>query len=301
MSQNVVDFSQNPTGPELMDNFLAKVQENLKTCNSGISRPSYAAKGTFWLDTSVTPHLLKQYDGSDDVVLGSVDITNHVFTPNSPLLTNGGNDKYVLTANGVGNAPTYQKNPIGVYEYSSSRTYGLNDFVMQYDSTDEKVKLYRSTVADNLNNPLSDTTKWEEVSLGGDSALPSQTGHSGDLLTTDGTDASWVDTETIYPVVETYVNGTSWYRVYSDGWVEQGGEYTTAIATNGNVQITLLKPFTDTNYNVQVTGRFESRTDGSSAIAMGAYAESATLFSIVNDGAVSNNKGAFWQACGYGA
>lgn len=132
-------------------------------------------------------------------------------------------------------------------------------------------------------------------------ALPSQTGHSGDLLTTNGTDASWVDTATIYPVVETYVNGTEWYRVYSDGWVEQGGEYTTAIATNGNVQITLLKPFIDTNYNVQVTGRFESRTDGSSAIAMGAYAESTTLFSIVNDGAVSNNKGAFWQACGYGA
>src|SRR5574344_1813676 len=31
-------------------------------------------------------------------------------------------------------------------------------------------------------------------------------------------------------VTENYVNGTSWYRVYSDGWIEQGGR----ITTNGN-------------------------------------------------------------------
>lgn len=44
-------------------------------------------------------------------------------------------------------------------------------------------------------------------------------------------------------IVETYVNGTSWYRVYSDGWCEQGGG---DITTSGNVNF--LKPFINTNY-----------------------------------------------------
>lgn len=47
-------------------------------------------------------------------------------------------------------------------------------------------------------------------------------------------------------VTETYQNGSSWYRVYSDGWCEQGG----AVDNNGRTQIALLKNFIDTNYEV---------------------------------------------------
>jgi hypothetical protein len=45
--------------------------------------------------------------------------------------------------------------------------------------------------------------------------------------------------------VETYSNGTSWYRVYADGWCEQGG------IMNGidtGTSLTLIKPYKDTNY-----------------------------------------------------
>ena len=45
-------------------------------------------------------------------------------------------------------------------------------------------------------------------------------------------------------IVEKYTNGTDWYRVWSDGWCEQGGH----ISSNGSV--TLLKPFSDTNYSL---------------------------------------------------
>lgn len=44
-------------------------------------------------------------------------------------------------------------------------------------------------------------------------------------------------------VVETYVNGTSWYRVYSDGWCEQGGRVSAASQT-----VTFLKAFANTSY-----------------------------------------------------
>ena len=46
-------------------------------------------------------------------------------------------------------------------------------------------------------------------------------------------------------ITNTYSNGASWYRVYSDGWCEQGGQ----IANGGNnVTVALLKPYVNTNY-----------------------------------------------------
>ena len=45
-------------------------------------------------------------------------------------------------------------------------------------------------------------------------------------------------------IVETYGNGGSWYRVYSDGWCEQGGfGYMT-------VKVTFIKPYRDNDYQV---------------------------------------------------
>lgn len=52
-------------------------------------------------------------------------------------------------------------------------------------------------------------------------------------------------------IVETYVNGTSWYRVYSDGWCEQGFCYSPP--SSSAQTINLLKEYKDTNYTVQTT------------------------------------------------
>lgn len=77
MAQNTVNYSNNPTGPQLLDDYLAKDQENHLTCNSGIQRPSYAQNGTTWLDNSTTPWVLKMYDGTTDVSLLSINPTTH--------------------------------------------------------------------------------------------------------------------------------------------------------------------------------------------------------------------------------
>ena len=51
-------------------------------------------------------------------------------------------------------------------------------------------------------------------------------------------------------IVETYVNGTSWYRVYSDGWKEQGGIISVAAYTTSTTStVTFLKPFANANYS----------------------------------------------------
>ena len=46
-------------------------------------------------------------------------------------------------------------------------------------------------------------------------------------------------------VVETGGDRTSWYRVWSDGLLEQGGSYTAVTGTN---TVTFLKPFSNVDY-----------------------------------------------------
>ena len=52
--------------------------------HSGASRPSYAVAGTIWVDTdtpSATVNTVFYYDGTDDIPIGYVDVTNNVFWP----------------------------------------------------------------------------------------------------------------------------------------------------------------------------------------------------------------------------
>jgi hypothetical protein len=100
MTQNVVDFSGNPSGSGLMDDYLDKDQQNVLTSNSGIQRPSYAVAGTKWLDTSVTPWLWKMYDGTSDVTLGTVNPSTHLFTPDGILPSQDGQSGKFLQTNG---------------------------------------------------------------------------------------------------------------------------------------------------------------------------------------------------------
>jgi len=60
--------------------------------------------------------------------------------------------------------------------------------------------------------------------------------------------ATVMNTAGIRTVVETYKNGTEWYRVWSDGWCEQGGYIEQPSATVG--YITLLKPYLSTDYRI---------------------------------------------------
>ena len=94
-------------------------------------------------------------------------------------------------------------------------------------------------------------------------------------------------------ITETYQNGTSWYRVYSDGWCEQGGsdEMTSAISAT-NKTVVLLKKYKDANYtvNYQITTTYTAAMNS-------AYWQiiSKTTTSFV----VKSNTTASWRACGY--
>lgn len=65
--------------------------------------------------------------------------------------------------------------------------------------------------------------------------------------------ASGISQSDVDYVIESYVNGTSWYRVYKSGWCEQGGVTGAINGVDATGSVTLLKPYRDTNYTCQVT------------------------------------------------
>lgn len=101
---------------------------------------------------------------------------------------------------------------------------------------------------------------------------------------------SWVQKyckETNKIVVEANQTGDSWYRKYSDGWIEQGGRVPVGI---GQVTVNLVKPMKNGNYSLICTANF------SSATAISYIDRYATNFKAIR----SANTIFTWEARGYG-
>ena len=88
-------------------------------------------------------------------------------------------------------------------------------------------------------------------------------------------------------IVETWHSGSSWYRKYSDGWIEQGGD------VGDNRTINLHKPYKNTSYTVVGTGK-RSSTVGSYE-NFDIQTKRTTSFVWIGQ----NPTGALWFACGY--
>ena len=57
----------------------------------------------------------------------------------------------------------------GAVLYDSSVTYSTSSIVFNIEDITGKIRLFKSQIDNNLGNPLTDETKWQEVSLGGSS------------------------------------------------------------------------------------------------------------------------------------
>lgn len=108
-----------------------------------------------------------------------------------------------------------------------------------------------------------------------------------------GTVKSLLNNAGVKYVVETFHNGTSWYRVYSDGWCEQGGTTSSGDWT----EITLLKPYTNTNYTL-IAGSTDTNRDGSTC-SCAINSKSATGFYIGNYYNGTAYGYSMWYACGW--
>ena len=127
MAQNVVDFTIDPTGVELLDDLLTDNRQNELTTNSGSSRPSYAVAGTIWLDTTTNPWIIKIFDGTNDIPLFNVDTATNLSASPTALLLAGGTMSGNLTVNAniVGNTIVSTDGNAGVTSTSSGATLNL--------------------------------------------------------------------------------------------------------------------------------------------------------------------------------
>ena len=110
-------------------------------------------------------------------------------------------------------------------------------------------------------------------------------------------------------ITETWSEGTEWYRVWSDGWIEQGGYmYETGATTGIAYTKTLHKPYTTTNYTILMwAGVGNSGWQYCGSVGLGTGGNAANLrennvktnqFTYFDATGVSGTP-VFWYACGY--
>ena len=96
-------------------------------------------------------------------------------------------------------------------------------------------------------------------------------------------------------LLESYVNGASWYRIYSDGWCEQGGHLP---LHEGGIDVTFLKEFKDTNYTILKTNTFY--LDGATNYKyINFWNKTTTQARTLNSGTDNSGSGSDWLAFGY--
>ena len=98
-------------------------------------------------------------------------------------------------------------------------------------------------------------------------------------------------------LVDKRETSTTWYRKYSDGWVEQGG-IVNDVNFYSNSSVTFPVPFRDTNYSLCVGGKNNPYNDSSLVSAIFCTKTSnKSSFEIFNYSSVTST--ATWFACGY--
>lgn len=91
-------------------------------------------------------------------------------------------------------------------------------------------------------------------------------------------------------VIETWSDGTEWYRKWSDGWVEQGGEFETTSANLATYSLTV--PFSGTNYTI--TGNVSKTTSSCYAVTFTNFTTTTFDSKMCVAGYTIR-----WYACGY--
>lgn len=122
--------------------------------------------------------------------------------------------------------------------------------------------------------------------------------HSEDIARIDAALATKANLDlsncTMPYVCETYSSGCSWYRVWSDGWIEQGG---VSSSTSGGY-VTFVKEFTSVNYCALATKTTSSLNDYAYINVVEKQLTKMRLIGAWSNG-YSGTYSAYWYACGY--
>lgn len=112
-------------------------------------------------------------------------------------------------------------------------------------------------------------------------------------LTPDAADNAQLLTALGPRIVETYSSGTSWYRVWSDGWCEQGGQI--PADDLGEITVTFLKPYTNSNYSFSFSLDYSNSTANINYRQCAIWDKTSTSFKCWSDDGIVK----CWQTKGY--
>ena len=170
--------------------------------------------------------------------------------------------------------------------------------IVQYQTDSDLPKIFVNITGSSTSTPPDlDTTNWymfldTGASLANVGLTNLSSGLSNTICTTPATTTSTASSAVPAVVVENYKNGNNWYRVWSDGWIEQGGA-----TAGGGTTTTLLKQFADTNYSIQCTLQNVNVTTYYSPVF---YEKNTDSFKVnINGGGTTPNNLYNWRACGY--
>ena len=179
----------------------------------------------------------------------------------------------------------------------STAEYTDYDFVL--DTTDETFRLpLKNHTADDGNSVL---TLYFYIGETVQNANLIDAGRIGEQL------ANKVDKNEVAPlktsyVVDTYINGTSGYRIWSDGYCEQWGIFDRGsdVTTSGSFIITLLKSYNNTLYTpIAINGGNTSDGGYGWHIAVSDVSKTATSFGGFTWKYETSNRFINWETKGY--
>lgn len=118
-------------------------------------------------------------------------------------------------------------------------------------------------------------------------------------LTWFGTATSNVSATRPAVIVTSYLSGSTWYRLYSDKWVEQGGIVQASNTVDTDVTITFPKAFANTNYGFAYSSMVntDNATTYYTRFDVGAYITAASTSMRIK--VRSTYKRVLWYACGF--
>lgn len=97
-------------------------------------------------------------------------------------------------------------------------------------------------------------------------------------------------------VIESWQSGTSWYRLYKSGWLEQGGRVSSV--SSGNTTVSFTKVFNDTNFELMCLVR--NATDNYCKSAQyHSISTTSFAFKVATDGGTLLAMAIQWEARGY--
>ena len=267
--QNTKTYSANKCVSKIISNEL-KLYQSLQNGNTGKDPET---ETTYWKDISC---ILKsgdtmtgtlEFDGTNALTRGTCAIYGQI-----PFAITGSslpqNNVYALGKIVQDKSTTPKAFAREYYRYGTS---GNNSFVRQlynYNSQGEQVTNTITHALEPDGGAIFDFPKCE----------------------TKPTTTSSAASNKVAVVTQNYVNDTSWYRVWSDGFIEQGGHIA---VSSSSVTVNLLKSYSDAKYTV---------TTGNHQPAVGAG--NCSIISISKNKFVLDCSGlgsltVLWQTAGY--